>query len=384
MTLFNNFTYFLNNEMNGDQFSQTDSRTILGFHGNHTFKGRLGPFDSETRIGVQGRYDDIAVGLHNTVQRAVAVTTVRADDVQEGSIAFYAQNTTHWTPWMRTVAGGRGDWYKARVVSDNPLNSGNASDFIASPKFSLIFGPFQRTEFFVNAGYGFHSNDVRGVTITVDPATGLPADKVPFLVRSKGAEVGMTTKVVPGLESSVAVFVLEYESELLFVGDAGTTEASRPSRRVGFEWTNHYKPVPWLGFDLDVAMTRARFTDFAPEGDYIPGSPNMVVSAGVVIGHATGWFGAAKLRYFGPRPLTEDNSVRSSPTTLVNARVGYRFENGMRLQLDAFNLFNVKANQIEYYYESRLSNEPSGVATFDRHIHPVEPLALRLTLAGPL
>jgi outer membrane receptor protein involved in Fe transport len=223
---------------------------------------------------------------------------------------------------------------------------------------------------------------VRGVTITVDPATNLPAEKVPFLVRSKGAEVGTTTKIIPGLESSLAVFVLEYESELLFVGDAGTTEASRPSRRVGFEWTNHYKPLPWLGFDLDVAMTRARFTDYAPEGSYIPGSPDAVISTGVVFGHALGWFGAAKLRYFGPRPLTEDNSVRSTSTTLVNARVGYRFENGMRLQLDAFNLFNVKANQIEYYYESRLSKGADGV--LDRHIHPVEPLAVRLTLAGPL
>ena len=103
MTLFNNFTYFLANEVEGDQFSQTDSRTIYGFHGNHTFKGRLGPFDSETRIGVQGRYDDINVGLHNTVQRQL-LSTVRADDVTEGSIALYAQNTTRWTSWMRTVA----------------------------------------------------------------------------------------------------------------------------------------------------------------------------------------------------------------------------------------------------------------------------------------
>ena len=383
MTLFNNFTYFLNNEVDGDQFSQTDSRTILGFHGNHTFKGRLGPFDCETRVGVQGRYDDIDVGLHNTVRRQL-LNTVRADDVQEGSIALYVQNTTRWTDWVRTVAGGRGDWYRAKIASDNPLNSGNASDFIASPKFSLIFGPFQQTEFFVNAGYGFHSNDVRGVTITVDPATGLPADKVPFLVRSKGAEVGMTTKVVPGLESSLALFVLDYASELLFVGDAGTTEASRPSRRVGVEWTNHYQAPALARLRSRHRVTRARFTDFDPAGDHIPGSPNMVVSAGVVVGKATGWFGAAKLRYFGPRPLIEDNSVRSSPTTLVNARAGYRFENGMRLQLDAYNLFNVKANQIEYYYESRLANEPAGVATFDRHLHPVEPLALRLTLAGPL
>ena len=131
-------------------------------------------------------------------------------------------------------------------------------------------------------------------------------------------------------------------------------------------------------------MTRARFTDFDPAGDYIPGSPNMVASAGVVIGKATGWFGAAKLRYFGPRPLIEDNSVRSSPTTLVNARAGYRFENGMRLQLDAFNLFNVKAEPDRVLLRSRLANEPAGVATFDRHLHPVEPLAVRLTLAGPL
>jgi outer membrane receptor protein involved in Fe transport len=383
MTLFNNFTYFLSNEVDGDQFSQTDSRTIAGFHGNHTFKGRLGPFDSETRVGAQGRYDDINVGLHNTVQRTIT-STVRADGVQEGSVALYIQNTTHWTPWLRTIAGGRGDWYRAKVASDNPLNSGTASDFIASPKFSLILGPFRETEFFINAGHGFHSNDVRGVTITIDPNTGLGADKVPFLVKARGAEVGARTRIIPSLESSVAVFVLDYASELLFVGDAGTTEASRPSRRIGVEWTNHYKPLPWLAFDLDIAATRSRFTAFDPAGDRIPGSPNIVVGAGVIVGNATGWFGAAKLRYFGQRPLIEDNSVRSSPTTLVNARAGYRFENGMRLQLDAYNLFNVKANQIEYYYESRLATEPSGVATFDRHVHPVEPLAVRLTLAGPL
>ncbi|MCC6889300.1 MAG: TonB-dependent receptor [Hyphomicrobiales bacterium] len=383
MTLFNNFTYFLNDEINGDQFSQTDSRTVLGVHGHHTFTGRLGPFDSETRVGVQGRHDAIAVGLNNTLQRRI-LSTVRSDNVKESSIALYAQNTTRWTPWLRTVIGGRGDWYAARVVSDNPLNSGSAGDFIASPKLSMIFGPFNRTELFVNAGYGFHSNDARGVTITVDPVTSLPADKVPFLVRAKGAEIGVTTKVVAGLESSLAIFVLDYASELLFVGDAGTTEASRPSRRVGFEWTNHYKPVPWLAFDLDLAMTRSRFVDPDPAGDFIPGSPVMIASAGLVLGRATGWFGAIKLRYFGPRPLIEDNSVRSTPTTMVNARAGYRFQNGMRLQLDALNLFNVKANQIEYYYESRLASEPSGVATFDRHLHPVEPLALRLTLAGPL
>ena len=129
-------------------------------------------------------------------------------------------------------------------------------------------------------------------------------------------------------------------------------------------------------------MTQTRFTDFDPAGNSIPGSPNMVASVGVTVGKEVGWFGAAKLRHFGPRPLIEDSSVRSSGTTLVNARAGYRFENKMRIQVDAFNLFNVKQNQIEYWYESRI--QPAGVAADDRHIHPVEPLAIRVTLAGPL
>jgi len=118
-------------------------------------------------------------------------------------------------------------------------------------------------------------------------------------VRAKGAEVGTRTTAIEGLESSVAVFVLDYASELLFVGDAGTTEPSRPSRRVGIEWTNHYKPLPWLAFDLDVAATRARFTDIDPAGDRIPGAPAFVVSGGLVFGEKTGWFGAVKARYFG-------------------------------------------------------------------------------------
>jgi outer membrane receptor protein involved in Fe transport len=381
LTLFNNFTYFLDDPINGDQFSQLDQRTVLGFHGNHTFKGRIGAFDSETRIGVQSRYDDIEVGLLKTIQR-MPLSTVRRDSVHESSVGLYGQNTTSWTDWMRTIVGIREDFFQAKVASDTPQNSGTADASIASPKFGLVLGPFNRTELFFNAGTGFHSNDVRGVTIKVDPADKTtPLDQVPFLVRAKGAEVGVRNKAIEGLESSVAVFVLEYASDLLFVGDAGTTEPSRPSRRVGLEWTNHYTPVSWLSFDVDIAYARARFTDDDPAGNHIPGAPGVVASAGITFGEKTGWFGAAKLRYFGPRPLIEDASVRSDATALVNARLGYRFDNGVRIQVDAYNLLNSDAHQIDYHYVSRLPGEaPEGIA--DRHFHPVEPLALRLTLAG--
>jgi outer membrane receptor protein involved in Fe transport len=383
LALYNNFTYFLDDPSDGDQFSQGDKRTILGFHGNHTFQGRLGVFDSETKVGIQGRSDDIDVALSKTFQRAT-YAGIRRDKVSEDSIGLYAENTTRLTEWLRTIVGVRHDQFWANVTSDTPANSGNADASIASPKVGLVLGPFRNNEIFLNAGYGFHSNDVRGVTISVNPAnTSEPADKVPFLVRAKGAEVGWRARPVRGLETSVALFVLDYASELLFIGDAGTTEASRPSRRTGVEWTTTYNPVSWLGLELDIAATRARFTDFDPAGNRVPGAPNMVSSLGVTFGEPLGWFGAVKMRYFGPRPLIEDNSSRSPSTTLVNARLGYRFDNGIRVQLDAFNLFNAKADQITYFYESRLPKlgDPVG-GVFDQHFHPVEPLSLRLSVAG--
>jgi outer membrane receptor protein involved in Fe transport len=165
----------------------------------------------------------------------------------------------------------------------------------------------------------------------------------------------------------------------VFVGDAGTTEASRPSRRIGIEWTNHYRPTPWATFDLDLNYTQARFIDYDPTGNNIPGSPAFVAAAGITLGEATGWFGGLRWRYFGPRPLIEDGSVWSNATSLFNARAGYVFENGLKLQLDGFNIFNTQASQIDYFYQSRLRGEAAPVN--DTHFHPVEPMAFRFTLA---
>ena len=265
-----------------------------------------------------------------------------------------------------------------RFRQRSQFRPGNA--FVASPKAGLIFGPFAATEFYLNAGLGFHSNDARGATITIDPTNiAAPQQRVPLLVRSRGAEVGARTQRIKGLDSALALFILDLDSELLFVGDAGTTEPSRPSRRIGVEWTNHYQPVPWVRLDLDLAYTQARFTDYDPVGSYIPGAPTMVGAAGITLGGEAGWFGGLRWRYFGPRPLIEDGSVWSGPTSLFNARVGYVFENGLKLQLDGFNIFNTQASQIDYFYRSQLRNEAAPVN--DVHFHPVEPFALRFTLA---
>ncbi|CAO4163735.1 TonB-dependent receptor [Methylorubrum populi] len=381
MNLWNDFTYFLNDPVDGDQFRQRDARTVSGGEIARVFKGELLGLDMENEIGFQARNDDIRVGLFNTSQRRT-IGVVRDDRVQEASAALYVENRVRWTDWLRTSVGVRADGYDARVVSDNPLNSGHVRDGIVSPKLGLVLGPWHDTEVFVNYGQGFHSNDARGATITVDPGNPLfPLDRVPLLVRSTGSEVGIRNRSIAGLETTVSLFQLDFDSENLFVGDAGTTEPSRPSRRFGVEWTNRYAVTPWLSLDGDLTITNARFADRDPAGSRIPAAPTAIAAAGLTFGEPLGWFGSLRLRYFGPRPLIEDNSVRSKVTTLVNGRVGYTFGNGVSLQLEGINLFNVKASQIDYFYESRLANEPAGGFS-DIHFHPVEPLAVRLTLAG--
>jgi outer membrane receptor protein involved in Fe transport len=286
---------------------------------------------------------------------------------------------------LRSVAGLRFDRFAFDVDSSIPQNSGKKNDSIASPKLSLIFGPWNKTEYFANYGYGYHSNDARGATAKVaakDPTVAVQA--VDPLVRSKGGELGLRTELVPGLQSSLALWHLKLDSELLFVGDAGETEPNRASKRYGIEWNNHYVARPWLLFDLDLAASRARFSEDDPDpavGNHIPGAVNRVASLGVTVTDLGSWFGQFQVRYFGPRPLIEDNSVRSSATTLAYLRVGYKVSKDVRLALDVFNLFDREASDIDYYYPSRLRGEPAG-GVDDIHFHPVEPRSLRMTLTA--
>ena len=241
-----------------------------------------------------------------------------------------------------------------------------------------MLGPFAGTELYVNAGLGFHSNDARGATITRDPSTGEPAAPVTPLVRAKGAEVGVRSVAIRHLQTSVAVWSLSLDSELVFAGDAGTTEAGRPSHRYGVEWANYYAPHPWLVFDGDLAISRSRFTDVDPVGEHIPGSVESVVSFGVAVDSVRNIFGSARVRYFGPRALMEDDSVRSDGTGLVNLQAGYRLTRNFRVAVDVFNLLNARSSDIDYYYTSRLRGEPAdGVE--DVHFHPTLPRTARVS-----
>lgn len=377
MRLFSNFTYFLTDPVNGDQFSQPDRRVTTGLNVSHTWSTPFGGMESDTTVGLQLQNDNIHNALQTTVARQVIGTT-RQDHIVEGSAGVYVENATRWLPWFRTVAGLRADAFRFDVRSDRPENSGRANDQQFSPKLNLIFGPWAKTEYYVGLGRGFHSNDARGTTITTDPSTGAPADRVTPLARSKGVELGVRSELIPGLQSTFSVYRLDVASELLFVGDAGTTEAGRPSRRVGFEFSNYYKPTRWLTIDADVAFARARFRDVDLAGDRIPGAVEGVASFAAAVDNVGPWFGALQLRYFGPRPLLENNSVRSRSTATLNGRIGYKFTTSTRVELEGFNLTNRKASAIDYYYESQLRGEAAPVA--DVHFHPIESRSFRVNL----
>jgi hypothetical protein len=379
LNLFSNFTYFLNDPINGDQFEQAERRLAAG--GRVTYR-RLGHFferHAESAVGVQLRRDWLdPVGLYHTAGQR-RLSTTREDEAGQTLLGVYAQSEIEWTRTFRTTLGVRADVYQFAVTSNNALNSGTGSDGLASPKFAAIFGPWAGTEFYANAGMGYHSNDARGAAINVDPSTGEPAERVTPLVRAKGAEVGVRTVRLRGLQSTVALWYLGLDSELLFVGDAGTTEPGRPSRRLGVEWTNYARVKPWLTVDADLSLSRARFTDDDPVGDEIPGALDRVISAGVTVEPSRALVGSLRVRHFGPRPLLEDGSVNSKSTTLWNAEAGYRFSNKARLVLELFNVFDAKVSDIDYYYASRLAGEPDeGIE--DIHTHPSLPRSARVSL----
>ncbi len=376
LALFSNFTYFLDDPVNGDQFSQTDKRFQSALNISHIWDHKLAGIDTENEIGVQVQNDVIDNGLLSTRQRQTLSIT-RRDHINQNSIGLYFQNSTQWLPKFRSVAGVRSDFYWFDVHSRQDENSGQRYDSMTNPKLSLIFGPWQQTEFYFNYGGGFHSNDARGTTTTIDPKTGGPVNPVNPLVRSTGYEVGVRTAIMPGLQASFAAFRLDMDSELLFVGDAGTTVASRPSRREGFEVSTFYMPTDWLTIDLDYALARARFTDPDLSGQHIPGAIQGVGKLAVAIDNLGPFWGSLQWRYFGKRSLIEDNSVQSRPTVTLNGQIGYRISKNVRILVQGFNLLNTHAHAIDYYYASRLPGEATAGVS-DIHFHPVESRSLRV------
>jgi hypothetical protein len=379
LDLYSNFTYFLDDPINGDQFEQVDKRKTYGGNITKVFSIDTGDTHLHQKLGMDVQFDDIAeVGLYKTKARQ-RLSTVRTDAVDEFSVSlFYTADAYLSENWI-VNAGIRHDYLSVDVDSDLAANSGTDSDQMTNIKAGLSYLINEQWQAYANLGQSFHSNDARGVVISVDPTTGETAEPVDLLVRGQGGEIGLRVSSSNQYNASLSFWYLENDSELVFVGDAGSTEASRASIRKGIEFASNFWITDELTTDIELAFTHSRFSEIADdEGDYIDGSLPFVASLGVNWQINEQLHSGLRVRYFGKRTLDSFNENKSDSFTVVNANTQYQVADWI-LGLSVLNLLNSDDHDIDYLYTSRLSGEADeGVE--DTHYHPIEPRTIRLSV----
>jgi outer membrane receptor protein involved in Fe transport len=408
--LWNDFTHFLFDPVNGDQEQQDETRNTFGGALAYTQNLTIGDIESDTTLGAQERYDDEYVDRRHTRQRlvldycndgdgdySIGDHACTADLVDLDDTALYVSNTTHWLTWLRSTIGIREDYASGSDRSLLTGFDGSTSEFLFQPKGNITFGPWYDTEFYISAGKGFHSDDIRGVLGTV-PVQGvaLAIGRVPLLARTYGEEFGIRNASIPHLQIQLALFRQDYGSEEIYDQDAGMDQATAPSRRQGFELSAQYHPFDWLELNADVAVTKARF--FKNEatlrnsyqitgGAYIANAPDYTLSFGALIDNLGPWFGSAEMRILGPYPLTDGPAnPKGAGYTETNIDIGYKFTDSLKAQIAIFNLFNQKAYASEFYYATDIN--AAEVAKYgaagvnDFQVHPLEPLSARFTITA--
>jgi len=370
------------------QHEQEDQRIVWGGQLDHSWLLGSAWRDTEATLGLQFRQDRIdRLGLFRTVERT-RTSTVRLDKGAESVLGLYGEAKTQWLPWLRSSVGVRLDEALARVTAlagqFNQSNGGSDRATQTSPKLGLVFGPFAGTEFYANWGRGFHSNDMRGATSTVNAQDGSAIEPVKLLATATGSEIGLRTTPLPGWNTSLSLWQMTLDSELVFVGDAGVTEPKGASRRHGLEWSNYYTFKDWLILDGDVALSSARFVVANNGGTHVPNAIPRSASLAVSADRHGPWFGGLRLRYVGAYALEETGEQKSTPFWTANLKLGYRFDPKLQLTLDILNLFDREANDIEYWGAACTKTEGAGCNGgngFDgRLVHPLEPRTFRLSL----
>ncbi len=404
MTLWNNFTHYLDDPTNGDQEQQDERRTTLGGLATYAIHTDLGRIQSDTVFGLQGRYDNVFVDRRHTRNRrtldyclleqedgpAVAYAAVggycNADRVHLLDLAPYIQNTLHWTPWLRTIVGFREEYYHAIDTSTTNGGGGKGHQWLAQPKASIALGPWHKTELYFSYGQGFHSDDARGVFGTV-PGEGIPlaAGATPLLAKTAGKEIGLRSDIIPKLSLQLALFQQDFGSELTYNPDVGQDEAGAPSRRKGVEVSGQYHPFRWLELNADLAFSKPRYRTadleaFGLAGPYIADAPTFIYSAGIMVDGLGPWSGGLQWRRLGTHHLSDgDVYPKDKGYSEFNLDIAYKLSPHLRLGVSVFNLFDSKDEAADYYYTSRLPGEPAEGVT-DFQVHPLEPRSARFTI----
>jgi outer membrane receptor protein involved in Fe transport len=423
--IWNDFTHYLVDPIHGDQEDQFENRRAFGGRADYSVPVPLGSIANVLDVGVLTRDDILRVGRLPSEDRAALPAQddppsfSNDDQVYLFSGAAYVQMTTHWTGALRSVLGLRADYQHGTDIdylaalheTAGYTNGGTDRQSLVQPKGSLIYTASQRLEFYLSAGRGFHSADIRGVNQDTSVDLGLP--HTPLLARQEGQEVGVRATPQPNLAFTFAVYNLWQQSETIIDPDVGQDTAGPPSRRYGYELNVTYEINRFIEFYGSYSGDHTRFTRPFDDGtghlgQYITDAPVGTGALALYLKNFGPWSGALEYRYLGNYPLSSGPCVNSAavkdfpgvatscanaPTTQgqvngkgfgeLNLDAHYAFPSGWSAALGIYNLLNTHAAAAEFWYVDRLQAEigayPDGRA--DVHEHPLEPLMARLTVS---
>ncbi len=365
--LYSNFTFFLDDTINGDQIKQKEKRNIYGIQSELKRSFNTSGIAVHWSLGIDLRYDNIESNeLSHTKNRKEILEYLRLGDIHETNAATYLGSSFILDKWTLSPSL-RMDLidFEYNDQLSNLYSTQSESKIIASPKFNLAYNHSSKLQAYVKMGKGFHSNDTR-VVVSENGNRILPA--------AYGYDVGVVWKPVPNMLFNLTYWYLFLEQEFVYVGDAGIVEPSGKTQRQGLELTYRYQPCSWLYYNLDVNYTHARALDIEDGQDYIPLAPDLTLVSSINWRHQSGVYGSMDLRFIDDRPANEDNSIIAEGYAVVDLNIGYKWRKvnfGIQIQ----NLFNTEWNETQFATESRLQNEVDPVEEI--HFTPGTPFFIK-------
>jgi outer membrane receptor protein involved in Fe transport len=373
--LFSNFTFFLNDEDNGDEINQTDDRHLYGYNGTYDRDDRLGRRNLHTTFGLGTRFDDTDLTLRRAVRRTIT-DTITAGRVQERNFNVYLDETLTLTDRLTLNAALRADVFvfdfNGNYTDDEgarQLSDGRKARARVSPKLNLYYELTPAVQLFARSGFGFHSNDARGVVRGTVNGNALP--------RAIGYEAGSTFKPLPGLLVNAALWALHLEDELVYVGDEAIVESAGRTRRYGADFSARYQLTRFLFADVDLNYNHGRLVGVAEGENFIPLAPRFTSVGGLTLKNSQGFGASLRYRNIDSRPANEDNSIRARGYFLLDGVLSYtrpRYQIGATAE----NLLNVDWNEAQFANPSRLRGQPDSEVREQLHFTPGTPFYLKL------
>ncbi len=366
--LYSNFTFYKEDPINGDQIRQKESRNIVGYNGSYQKEFYLGKIKTETKTGVQVRYDAVDnIELTRTKDRTINTDALMLGDVNELNIGAYYSQRFSFSNKLDITGAIRTDYFYNRYNDKLASQILTSNSTILSPKFNINYRVNDKVQLYLYNGRGFHSNDTR-VAVQQNGKKVLPP--------AYGTDLGAVFKVGKNLVLQSALWYLWLEQEFVYVGDEGVVEAGGQTRRIGFDFSARYEVVKNLFADMDISLANPRALGVAKAESYLPLAPRFTSIGGLTYRKEQGWNGSLRYRFMDNRPANENNSVVAKGYFVVDAAVNYtkkKWEAGLSIQ----NLLNTKWKETQFDTESQLQTEAAPVSEI--HFTPGTPFFSRLS-----